>query len=136
MRAMRRLQGAWWEILSGTLLRRDRDARLLPVLPTTKQVGVVLLGDGDQSLGGVIAPRVGDGLKPLRARGARRGREHGLGVGGFLQEAIGAHHVNRGPQDPGEPQRDGQRLRDRLRAVHADDNRLDRATTLHRWARR
>lgn len=37
-----------------------------------QEVGVLLLGDGDQRLGGVIAPRMRDGLQPLSCRGSRR----------------------------------------------------------------
>ena len=32
-----------------------------------QEVGVLLLGDGDQRLGGVIAPRMSDGLQPSAA---------------------------------------------------------------------
>jgi hypothetical protein len=48
------------------------------------EVGVLLLGDGDQRLGGVTAARVRDGLQSVSGRGSRRCRQHRLGIGGCL----------------------------------------------------
>ena len=101
------LQGAWWLTLLGTEPSRKRLAPVMPLLPTTIEVGAALLGHVEDRVGRIALARVGlrrdAGGPRLLGRLAQRGVDvlarvdHPLQVAGdllgLLAQAPGRHRL-------------------------------------------